>query len=202
MATNLDIIKRAMKKIHVLASGSNPTSAQAADGMSALQSLIVELIGQGSLGRLNDVLATSNYTAYEYDRVLKSVGVTVTLPTTITSERCDDVPPYYGYSGSTYPRPPYDRAPIVEVSSTGVSIYHVWCAYKNAWVTINSLTQQGSFPFADYLEDGFAAMLAERIADDFDQEVGIQTAKQAGNCRLLLSTKFDSAARPAQAEYS
>lgn len=195
-----------MKKIHVLASGAEPTSAQAADGMAALQSLIVELIGQGSLGRLNDVLATSDYTAYENDRVRASSGVTVTIPATITQDRnsigCCTGGSDYGFGDySCTPRPPYDRSVVVVVDSTGAATYSVYCAYKGVWVTINSLTQQSDFPFADYLEDGFAAMLAERVVDDYDQELGAQTAKQAGFCRMMLSAKRDSAARPVPAMY-
>jgi hypothetical protein len=213
MATNLDIIKRAMKKIHVLASGTEPTSAQAADGMAALQSLIVELIGQGSLGRLYDVLATSDLTAYEGMRVHASAGVVVTLPTIITGPPpsswpyAGDVPGAgcgwdYGFGGlySGYPRPPRDRAVIVVITN-GVPVYNVWRTYTNAWVVINSLTQQGAFPFADYLEDGFAAMLAERIAEDYDQEIGPQTIRQAGICRTTLSAKRDSVSAPTQASY-
>lgn len=207
MATNLDIIKRAMKKIHVLPSGTQPTSAQAADGMTALQGLIVELIGQGSLGRLYDVLATSDYTAYEQDRVRASAGVTVTIPTTITSERCAPYPTYcgpdYGWGcSSTTPRAPRDRAVVVVVDSNGSATYNVYCAYKGVWVVINSLTQQDDFPFADYLENGFAALLAERIVDDFDGgEVGAETKRQANACRQMLSTKPDSQATVGQSEY-
>lgn len=210
MATNLDIIKRAMKKIHVLASGSNPTAAEAADGMSALQSLIVELIGQGSLGRLNDVLATAAYTAFEFDRIRASNGVTITLPTTITAERCGLDPVPYGYETSTYPRPPYDRAIVVVTGSNylvGVTAYTtktswMYDAYSGAWVNLNSLTQQGAFPLADYLEDGFAAFLAERLVDNFDGgEVGAETKRQANACRNMLSAKYDSATQPAQAAY-
>lgn len=210
MATNLDIIKRAMKKLHVLASGSNPASAQAADGMSALQSLIVELIGQGSLGRLNDVLATSDYTAFENDRIRASNGVTITLPTTITTERCDLDPIPYGYETSTYPRPPYDRSPVIVVGSNytvGATAYTaktswMYDAYSGAWVNLNSLTQQGAFPLPDHLEDGFAAMLAERLVDDYDGgEVGAETKRLASVTRLALSTKYDSAARPAAVHF-
>lgn len=202
MTTNLDIIKRAMKKLHVLPSGGVPSSAEAADGMNALQALIIELIGSGALGRLNDVLATSAYTAYENDRVHASVGVVVTLPTTITTERCDAPVPYELETANTVSaRAPRDRTPIVVIASTGVATYSVWNTYKNAWVTINSLTKQGDFPFAQYLEDGFAAMLAERLVDDFDQQLGAETKRQAGLCRMMLSTKYDSASRPAVATY-
>lgn len=212
MTTNLDIIKRGMRKIHVLASGAEPTTAQAVEGMSALQSLIVELIGQGSLGRLNDVLATSAYTAKEFDRVQASAGVVVTLPTTISTEYSDypyvggswpQMGPAGGYDyGAGYavtPRPPLDRATIVVITDN-VPVYNVWRTYTNEWVAINSLTQQDSFPFADYLENGFAAMLAEATVDNFDGgEVGAETKRQANGCRAMLSLKMDSASRPAAA---
>lgn len=200
MATNLDIIKRAMKKIHVLASGGEPTSAQAADGMAALQSLIVELISSGSLGRLNDVLAASNYTAYEWDRVHASSGVVVTLPTTITNER-DSEPPPFGSSNSVTARAPYDRAPIVVINSSGVPTYSVYNSYKSAWVTINGLTQQGTFPFPVQLENGFAALLAEYLADEFDSELGAETKRQANVCRIALANKADSTKRITSTDY-
>lgn len=206
MAKNLDIIKRAMKKIHVLASGAEPTAPQAADGMAALQSLMVELIGQGSLGRLHDVLATSAYTAREFDRIQKSAGVVVTIPTVITPslEPCGGTYDY-GFRdaapiGSSN-RPPRDRACIVVIDSTGDEIDYVWSAYKGGWQQIQELGQQDGFPFAQYLEDGFAAMLAERIVDDYDQELGKQTALQAGRCRQMLSLKMDSASQVTRSEY-
>lgn len=210
MTTNLDIIKGAMKKIHALASGAEPTAAEAADGMSALQSLIVELIGQGSLGRLTDVLATSNYTAKENERIRASYGVTVTIPSTITPdlEPCGGS---YDYGFRTQPvtgtadRAPRDRSCIVVAQDnndgTFTTTYRVYCASKGLWVTINGLGQQDDFPFADYLVDGFKALLAERIVDDFDQELGQQTALQAARCRQMLSLKLDSASQRTQTEY-
>jgi hypothetical protein len=204
MTTNLDIIKKAMKKIHVLPRGTEPTSAEASDGMDALQSLIVELIGQGSLGRLYDVLATSAYTVFEQDRVRADPGVTVTIPDTITNERPTDYPGGdgydYGFGGLSVPaRAPRDRAVVVVFDGdTDTVVYHVYSAYKGEWVVINGLTQQDDFPFADYLEDGFAALLAERIVDDFDgAEVGKETKRQANGCRMMLSTKPDSQSLPA-----
>jgi hypothetical protein len=214
MTTNLDIIKRAMKKIHVLAAGTVPTSVQAADGMVALQSMIVELIGQGSLGRLNDVLATSAYTACEFDRIQVSHGVTVTIPTVITPTMYSPggYAPYdYGrsffdpYPNPTSNRPPVDRACIVTVTDNGdgtfTEIDYVWCAYKGKWVQIQALAQTDDFPFASSLENGFAAMLAERLADDFDQPVGPETKLQAGRCRMALSMRHDSALAETPAHY-
>jgi hypothetical protein len=147
MAKNLDIIKGAMKKIHALASGAEPTAAESADGMTALQSLIVELIGQGSLGRLRDVLATSDYTARENERIRAGTGVTITIPTTITPELDPCGGPYdYGFRS-------------LPITGTG------------------------------------------DIADDFDQELGAQTALQAARCRQMLAIKPDSASLRTTAEY-
>lgn len=212
--TNLDVVKRAMKKLHVLPNRTEPGEAQAFDGMALLQSLIMELIGQGSLGRLNDVLATAAYTAREFDRVHASHGVVVTLPTTITDALTNypfvggDWPLIgnslsgvdYGSTYSTTPRPPYDRVPIVVITDN-IPVFNVWNTYLNEWVVINDLKLQDLFPFADYLMDGFGAMLAERWADDWQTALGAETKRQAGMCRLMLSTKPDSPARPAAACY-
>lgn len=211
MATNLDIIKRALRKINVLGGGKQPSADQAADCMQSLQSVVVEMIGAGSLGRLNDVLATSDYTAREWDRIQASHGVTVTLPLTVTTVSedplvwptqgytlgagCD-----YGFGFSDTPRPPYDRAPVVVVQDGAVKNY-VFNAQLNAWVHIDGLTQQGDFPFASYLEDGFAALLAERVADEYGQAVGSNTARAANHCRVMISHRPDSAERPAAVSY-
>lgn len=208
MTTNLDIIKRAMKKLHVLAAGTNPSSAQAADGMEALQSLYVELIGQGSLGRLNDVLATSAYTAREYDRIQAAHGIVVTLPATITPNMCSpggDLPYDYGFrecdpTATSGSRPPRDRACVVVVQDN-VAVYSVFRASTNAWVTINGLTLTSLFPFSDTLEDGIAALLAERLADNFDTVAGPSTQQAARTCRWMLSAKPDSSSAPTPSHY-
>jgi hypothetical protein len=204
MTTNLDIIKRAMKKLHVLSSRAEPSEGQAFDGLAQLKCLVFELIGQGSLGRLNDVLATSDYTAREFDRVSYPTGVTITLPTSLSAsnDTWD-----YGFTDIDYnanlcgnwtgnDRPPLDRTPIVKINSTtGIATYYVWCAYKAAWVDITTITEQSDFPFAVYLEDGFAALLAERWVDDWDQTLGNETKRQANLCRFMLSQRPDSASR-------
>lgn len=214
MTANLDIIKGAMKKIHVLASGAEPTAQQAASVMTALQDLMCEVIGGGSLGRLYDVLATQDCTALEWQRIRASAGVVVTLPTTITSSIANAYP--YGFSADGggwdygwyyqtgfcgYPRAPFNLAPIVVIDSDGNETMSIYSAYAGAWVTINGLDEQDDFPFPRHLENGFKAMLAERICDDFDQELGASTARQAAIGRMTLCSRFDSASRPAVGSY-
>lgn len=205
--TNLDIIKGAMRKLHVLPGGSEPTSSQSAACMTGLQDLLVELIGQGSLGRLFDVLATANYTAYEWDRIRASAAVVVTLPTTITQERSDCGEGDYGFSSvseyaSCEARPPRNLAPVVVINSSGVETVSIYNAYKGAWVTITGLATTDDFPFPSHFDNGFKALLAERMADDFGMPVGTETAKQANQCRLMLSAKRDNPRRTGQVEYS
>jgi hypothetical protein len=202
MTTNLDIIKRAMKKLHVLAAGTNPSSAQAADGMDALQSLYVELIGQGSLGRLHDVLATANYTAKENERIQAAHGITITLPLVITPTDCSYSSNYSAWYGWPFdkPRPVRDRACVIVVQD-GAATYSVFRASTDSWVTINGLTQQGSFPFTDTLVDGFAALLAERLADNYSTVAGPSTQQAARACRWMLAGKPDSTRPPVRAEY-
>lgn len=233
MTTNLDIIKGAMKKIHVLASGAVPTAAQAADGMAALKGLYVELIGQGSLGRLYDVLATADLTAREWTRIRCDGGVllnedgrallteagkliilkqiNITLPLTITPQsswNCWDYGepgPDYGWwfidGFCNYPRPPINLAPVVVIDSAGIENSFVYVANKGGWTNITLQAQQDPFPFGAHLEQGFMALLAERICDDFAQDLGASTQRQAANCRLMLSAKYDSASRPTRACY-
>jgi hypothetical protein len=227
MATNLDIIKGAMKKLHVLAAGTDPNSVQAADGMDALQGLLVELIGQGSLGRLHDVLVTADYTAREFDRIrcdnvtlvtefgelittesgdpLALNTITITLPTTITPgmySNCD----YgwwqnYGFLRCSKPRPPFDRAPVVVINQAGVQFTNMYNAYSGKWVLLNNLKLTDTFPLADYFVEGFKALLAERMADDFSTVAGPSVQQAARTCRWMLAAKPDSASRPVRAEY-
>jgi hypothetical protein len=204
MATNLDIIKRALKKISALAAGSEPPAVDAYDANEALKSIFVELIGNGTLGALNDVLATDDYTACEWDRIRADEGVTVTLPTEITTDYTrgpTGSPSDYGWGVSTTPRPPYNLAPVVVVDSDGEATYSLYNAYTGAWVAINDLGQQATFPLPKHLENGFACMLAEALVDEFGGQVGEQTKRQSAYCRVALTHRPDSQRRAAVVSY-
>jgi hypothetical protein len=195
MATNLDIIKRAMRKLHVLASGTDPSSAQASDGMDALQSLLVELIGNGGLGRLADVVVPNTetaYTAFGWSRVKYSTGCTVTLPT-YSGDAPDATSTGNDYgtdSGNCYAF--HDMAPIVLVDNDGAATYYIFKAYSDSWAQVSGLVEQDDFPLAAHYENGFAAMLAEALADDYDTQPSAMTMRQAAWCRHQLVNKWDS----------
>ncbi len=214
MTTNLDIIKRAMRKIHVLAAGAVPTSVQAGDGMDNLSSLYVEMIGAGSLGRLYDVSATSDATALEWTRIKASSGVEITLPPEITTSLAASFNDYPYFDGPDYgwwpegfgnlPRSPFNMAPVV-ITGTNYDVdgdsyteetYWVYSAYKGAWVKVSDLAQQDAFPLPKHFENGFSAWLAEYMVDDFAGEIGSETKMQARNCRVMLTSRYDSLSPP------
>jgi len=209
MATNLDVIKRALKKIHVLPSGMNPSSAQTADAMAALSGMLTEFVTIGTFGRLYDVIADEDVTAREWTRIRCAAGVDVTLPTTITQQIANSWPwefssyggdgPDYGWyyqvGWDVYPRPPFDMAPIVVVDSAGVETVSMYNASTGAWVTINGLDASATFPLNVGWVEGFAAMLAERLADEYSRTLGAATTQLARNCRSALSSRFGSLSR-------
>lgn len=195
MSTNLDIIKRAMRKLHVLGQGRDPSSAQAAQGMELLQSLFVELIGMGGLGRLADVVVPDGetaYTAFGWSRVKYPVGCTVTLPS-YTGDTYPTSGSSSGFDSATfYCQSFHDLAPVVTISSTGVPLYYVFNAYGAGWTQVNDLALTDDFPLAEHYKNGFSAMLAEYMCDDFAGTVGADTRRQASWCRYQLANKSDS----------
>lgn len=200
--TNLNIIKRALKKLHVLPSGMDPTAAQAYDAMEALRGLVMEMVGMGTFGRLYDVIANADVTAMEWSRIrCDTPGIVITLPTTITASTAGSWPwnwygagPDYGWwyvdGWASYPRPPFNMAPIVYIDSDGNETTSIYNAFGGEWVQVNNMAQQDSFPFAAAWREGFAAMLAERLVDEYAATLGAQTAKQAAWCRYSLTNRF------------
>lgn len=205
-----DIIKRGLRKIGALASGDDIPASEAQEALAALQSIIMECVGIGTFGRLSDVRVTADYTAREWDRIFPTTGVTITLPTVISNrENCPTV--YnagawfqlnsccgywdYGFPYQTGERPPRDRSVVVVVDT------FAYCAEKTGWFQISGLALETPWPLASYLEDGFAALLAERMADEYGQVLGAGSVRAAAQCRMMLSHKYDSSGAPVVAEY-
>jgi hypothetical protein len=181
-----DLIKSGMRKAGVLASGRNPTTAEATDGLDVVQGLYDGWALGGMFGRLTEVIATEDYTAREGDRVRAETGVVVTLPTTITECGSD--------------RAPYDLAIVVVVqdAATQVSIYD---AFAGAWVRLDGLTLDTDPPLKQRDRDGLAACVAVAYADEFGGRVGAATQAKAATFRIALSARSGNAYRPSQPEF-
>lgn len=203
MATNQDIVTRALRKISQVAGGGVPEAFESAEAMTVLAGLMAELIGQGTLGRLNDVIAKANYTAREFDRVrCDSAGITVTLPSTITQGSRAGAGGRDAWRGASCPpRPPRDLAPVLVVDHAGILTASFYSAYVGSWVTFNNGGLQDAFPLPVHYEDGFAALLAERVADEYGATIGPGTQRAAANCRYMLSHRYDSASAPVRTQY-
>lgn len=213
--TNLDVIKRALRKLGVLASGSEPPADQASDALDVLQSLVLELVGGGTFGRLYDVITEVDYTANENERIRAATGVTVTLPDTISNP--PDWYPYvggnwnaispglgsgwdYGSFYSGYPRPPYDRS-IITVVQDDVETVSVYSAQVQGWVTINDMGLDDTFPLVSYLANGMAAKLAMSLSSEFGVEPTAMVVREAQQFNMQISQRLDSMSAPTQAAY-
>lgn len=211
MATVRAIVKGAMKKLSVLAIGREPTAAQAADGLTILQSLYREWVGLGVFGRLTDVLVTSeSYDARENERVVvdnSGVLVTVNLPETITQELCGSGGGPYDYGRGcgpyeTLPRPVRDGSLIVVADiNSSCEEYYIYEANVARWVLLDDLTLDSEAPLSKRYEDGLKAALASRFASYFAMEVPPSIAAQTNTFEHAISMKADRSYRPVQACY-
>lgn len=211
MATNLDIIKRALKKIRVLASGRTPDGDMTQTCMDALSGLYLEAVDAGAFGRFSDVLATENYTAGEFQRIRASDGVTVTLPLTI-SDNTYVGNQYtwpamtiwggydYGAWSADRPRPPFNNSAVQVIRPTGSTTY-TYVAERGAWVSLDETDSTDTFPFQKSWEDGWAALLAERVADNYGKELGPGTQRQASWMRSMMTQNYDNPSQPVAVDY-
>lgn len=144
MTTCRQTITYALRQARVLASGDDPSSDEAADGLVALQALYDLWVANGMFGRLTDVYVTEDYEAEEGERVIAPSGVTITFPTTIDDE-CEDS------------RAPRDLS-CIETIIDGVRVVKVWD--RTGWVDLLGLELDDDAPLSSRSAWGLAAALA------------------------------------------
>lgn len=214
MTKNLDIITRALKKLSVVPGGGVPDADQASDCMVTMSSMIAEMVEGGLFGTLFDVIVNVDTTALPWSRIrVDTAGVTITLPLIITNAVVNDYPyspwaafndyagPDYGAWFSCLPRPPDNLSPIVVRQFDGSLTVSIYSAYTGIWTSINKQALQGVFPFPEGWEDGFACVLAERVADEYGAQIGSGTLKGCNAFNAMISNRYDSVRREGRAEY-
>ena len=206
------IASGAMRKLQVLAAGRNPTADQAQDALEILQALYKEFVGQGVFGKMYDTLVTdATYTAHENERCVcnRSAGVTVTLPDTITLEFPTAIgfvngsTDYgWGNSYSVTPRTPRDNSVIgiTDLFST-LDLTYVYDAPGARWVALDSLTLDSVAPLSGRYGEGLKAILAVRLAPNFNVEPQKSVAGQANSARSMLSHRYDRPYRAVAGQY-
>jgi hypothetical protein len=190
MATCRDIIKRAMRRLQLVASGREPKAAEAADGLIALQELYTSLISTGALGALNPLEISADYEALEWQRITNTSGapVTITLPESIEDS--------YAEGGFRSPR---DRA-VVMIAGASPATW-IYDAGLGAWVQIEALTLDSEAPLSTYLAGGLSAMLAVNIADEYGVEIPPSTALAARSFMATVTGRHLEQRQPLETTY-
>jgi hypothetical protein len=179
MSTALDIVRRSLRAIGVLAAGKQPTGSDPADALERLQSVILGLPGLLHNGRWREVATSASYTAKEGERISVTGAVTITLPSTITCV------------GAT--RPPLDlaRVQILGASVTNAGLW-VYSASKGSWGQADRLTISGELPFGAEDDAGLAALLAVDMASEYgdEAELGQRTIATAQAAARSFRARF------------
>lgn len=146
MATCLDIITDALKLARVIGSGEEPSAAEGADGMIALQSLYDGMVFGGMFGELEDVYLEENEYALEGKRYYVPAGITLTAATN----------DYEDAEGVV--RQPRDLALYESLTADGTRSVKLYD--RTAWVELTGLTTSSTAPLAERDRLGLAAALA------------------------------------------
>lgn len=191
MASCLDIITSALKLARVLPSGGVPSASETGDGLDCLQSLYDEWVAGAMFGKLTDKYLTANDTALEGYRYLLASGVTLTEPTTISSEDSAD--------GSE--RQPRDLALYESLTSTGTRTVRLYD--RTGWVDLIGLATTDEAPLSSRGKMGLAACLATSgaFASMFGAVSDPDVRAAANRFRASLSYKLGTTQDRRAAEY-
>ena len=179
MATCLEIITGALVELGARAIGEDIDSAEASRALIVLQGMYRNAVESGTFGRLEDYLATANYTAEEGQRVY-SAGYTITIPTTIADE--DD--------GTD--RRPRDLSMIQVVNASADPQISVYDAHAAAWVRLDNLTLTGDAPFSGRNRHGLECALARRLAGSFQRPIPESASAYANGLSSVLNLRLSA----------
>lgn len=182
MATCNEVIDFALRKLHALPAGRFSNAVQANNALIALKSIYEERVAQGLFGRLTTRnIADDTYTAKEGDRVhyTGAGSLTLTLPDLVANEEC----------GDDEERLPRDLAVVVETGADPKT--WIYDADIGDWTALHSLTLSSQAPLSRRLMNGLAAMLAVRIAPEWDIQPAPQVVMEAVGAMNTLALRWN-----------
>jgi hypothetical protein len=182
MTTCRDIVTLALRQARVVGVGRSPRAAEAAEGMTALQSLYDSMFSHGPLGPFTEVYATEDYTAKEDERIIAD-NATITIPDSIE---------VYGDD----PRTPTDLAAVVVITDT-TRLQYVFSLGR--WEVCHGLSLDDVAPLAERDKTGLAALLAKEYAEMFGAQLTPATMMRAMRFQGDLSSRFST--KSAEPEY-
>lgn len=188
MATCETIITVAWRRSGVYGGGVSIPNTQMTIGLERLQDMYNNMVGEGLLGRFNDVylMTGQEYTAKEQDRIYRSDNTTVvTIPTAVTDDNSGVI------------RTPLDRGAIIVVSpfDDDPTTLSIWDAYTGAWVDVDGLTMDSYAPFSKRFEEGLKNYLAIKLADEGGYSIRPSLARDAGLFKIQLASRYDAPRR-------
>lgn len=188
MATCQKIIEVAWRRSGVFAAGVDIPDTQMTVGLERLQDMYNNMVGEGLLGRFNDVWldAGATYVAQEQDRIYCTDNtVVVTVNTTFVDAN----------TGKT--RTPLDRAAIIIVKpfNDDPTSLQIWDAYSGAWVNVEALAIGDYAPFSKRFEEGLKNFLAVKLADEAGYSIRPSLARDAGMFKMQISRHLDDPRR-------
>lgn len=194
MATCLDTIKWAMRRLQVLRIGKEPTAAEAVEGLAALEGLYARFATTGVFSRLVPEIQDAALTAEEQQRLITTTGgpYIVTMPSSLLDD------------GTGETRLPYDLAYVaglVTVDGAQIPARWVYEADRAAWSQLYSLSLTTVAPLSFRDPGGLAACLAIDLADGFNVEPSGAVQRDAGVFLSNLSRRPSEPERPVEYTY-
>jgi hypothetical protein len=179
MATCAQVITYALRMNRVVGSGKDPTTAELADGMIALQALYDQWRTGGMFGDLEDVYLDESDTAEEGKRYFVPTGITLTAATSV-----------YDDGGET--RQPRDLALYETLTEAGTQAAKLYD--RTEWVNLLGLELSDIAPLSGRNAYGLAACLATSggFASAFGAEVPAPVVALARHFRKNIIGKSGS----------
>ena len=197
MVTVRQTITRALRKLRVIASGEEPTAAEAADGLAVVQGMVDAWASGGMFGRLTEYFGDASGIKFGTEatawQVLESTpvpgDVTVTLPTRVRWPDGDEAPP-----------PHMTLYEIVD-DTGGTLKRFAWDARMGRYVLLHALTLDSPMPLATAGAEGMAALVATKLAEEFGAEIGPALVREAAHFKFNLSARYGDKRLEGQAVY-
>ena len=210
-----NIVNGALRKCGVLAAGREARAVDLNDGFGALVNLYRALITQGTFGRLRDVIPIEDYIAFENERIFRNTEavVSITLPETLRRWEywgawwiygiypVEPVPP--ATNAVNYDvRTPRDCAVVSIIDKfSGLQSDFIYDGQSKSWTGISALTVDDEAPLSSRDQQGLMALLATQLCDEYGNQLGDATVRQAATFQTGLTNRFSFCDEPVMTEY-
>lgn len=193
------IIQRALSKLGVLRVGGEPSAAEAAEGLSVLESMFQEWVNAGTFGRIWPVNVGSAATFDAGGNVHYSVttpeAVMIELPATMPWNGCWfwrperdygwGLPAWEGWGVNV----PQDLTVVSITDQYGFGrATYIYDGPVQRWVKLEGLTLDDEAPLSARNSDGLASVLAIRLSDVYGESPQPATIGAASRFRIALVT--------------